>query len=404
MEKTKEYTDLLEELRKDLGPGKDGDIVARVQEAVFKKLESLPEDTKRKFSSAMGLTEKVEEKPIKRLGDFAQAVYAKEHNLTSIRGKSTENIVKALGESQGSTGGFLLYEEFKPELLKLIIEDQVVRPRAKIIPMAMETVLIPRIVDTTHASSIHGGIKGTWGAEAGALGSGDPAVGQVRLLAKKFSDYVTVSNELLMDSPISVEALLSTLLREGLGFFEDADFINGTGADRPVGVLASPALISTTRTTTSHLKWADAVNLWSRIFPSSQKRAVWVYSPAAFADIAQFATVVGTGGSSVWISGAGAGNTAVDSPPMVLMGRPMICSEKVPTLGTAGDLGLYDFSYYLIGDRMQLSLTTSDQVAFATDQTAFRIIERLDGQPWIASALTPYNGGDTLSAFVTVAA
>ena len=174
--------------------------------------------------------------------------------------------------------------------------------------------------------------------------------------------------------------------------------------DRPVGVLASPALISTTRTTTSHLKWADAVNLWSRIFPSSQKRAVWVYSPAAFADIAQFATVVGTGGSSVWISGAGAGNTAVDSPPMVLMGRPMICSEKVPTLGTAGDLGLYDFSYYLIGDRMQLSLTTSDQVAFATDQTAFRIIERLDGQPWIASALTPYNGGDTLSAFVTVAA
>ena len=128
MEKTKEYTDLLEELRKDLGPGKDGDIVARVQEAVFKKLESLPEDTKRKFSSAMGLTEKVEEKPIKRLGDFAQAVYAKEHNLTSIRGKSTENIVKALGESQGSTGGFLLYEEFKPELLKLIIA-QLIEPR-----------------------------------------------------------------------------------------------------------------------------------------------------------------------------------------------------------------------------------------------------------------------------------
>ena len=66
-------------------------------------------------------------------------------------GKALDGAVeKALGESQGATGGFLLYDEFKPELLKLIIEDQVVRPYARIVPMAMETILFPRIVDLSH--------------------------------------------------------------------------------------------------------------------------------------------------------------------------------------------------------------------------------------------------------------
>lgn len=96
------------------------------------------------------------------------------------------------------------------------------------------------------------------------------------------------------------------------------------------------------------------------------------------------------------------GQTAAQSPAMFLLGRPVLVSEKVPTLGTSGDIGLYDFGYYLIGDRMALALTTSDQRYFETDQTAFRVIERLDGQSWINSALTPYNGGATLSAFVVL--
>jgi hypothetical protein len=54
---------------------------------------------------------------------------------------------------------------------------------------------------------------------------------------------------------------------------------------------------------------------------------------------------------------------------------------------------------------MQMALTSSEHVAFASDQTAFRIIERLDGQTWINSALIPNNASaNTLSAFVSLAA
>ena len=51
---------------------------------------------------------------------------------------------------------------------------------------------------------------------------------------------------------------------------------------------------------------------------------------------------------------------------------------------------------------MDLRIDASEHVYFATDQTALRMIERLDGQPWIDSTLTARNGTDTMSAFIAV--
>jgi HK97 family phage major capsid protein len=406
MEKTKEYEELKSQLVADMKSVTDSAIKEAAEKAVEanEKARKEADKTERKFTSNAGKTDSPVTDFAKawKSGKMLQAIWAKEHGRTDI----DTTVLKALGESAGATGGFMLYDQFLPEVQKLIIEDQIVRKYARTIPMAMETILVPRIVDTTHASSIHGGVKGTYTAEAGDISStsGDPAFGQVRLIAKKFDNLIKVSNELLMDSPISVVPLVEQLMREGIGFFEDADFFNGNGAGKPIGVLnaANAALVSTTRTTTSHIVFDDAVNMWCRLFPSSQKRAVWVISPAAFADVAKFAVVVGVGGSAVFISNV-PGQTMADAPPMTLFGRPVLVSEKVPNLGTKGDIGLYDFSYYLIGDRMQLTMTTSDQRYFETDQTAFKVVERLDGQPWLSSALTPYNSGDTLSAFVVVA-
>jgi len=112
---------------------------------------------------------------------------------------------------------------------------------------------------------------------------------------------------------------------------------------------------------------------------------------------------VGTGGGPIWIGSYG-GPSGADTPPMTILGRPVIFTEKVPALGTTGDIGFYDLSYYLIGDRQQVEVAASDQFAFQNDQTAYRIIERVDGRPWLQSALTPHNGsGNTLSAFVQLA-
>jgi HK97 family phage major capsid protein len=82
----------------------------------------------------------------------------------------------------------------------------------------------------------------------------------------------------------------------------------------------------------------------------------------------------------------------------------VIFTEKMETLGDAGDIAFVDLSYYLIGDRQQMSAMTSEHFKFSTDTTAYRIIQRVDGRPWLKSAITPHKGSNTLSPFVKLAA
>lgn len=89
---------------------------------------------------------------------------------------------------------------------------------------------------------------------------------------------------------------------------------------------------------------------------------------------------------------------------MTILGRPVIFTEKANTVGDAGDVNFVDLSYYLIGDRQQMQMATSEHVEFDTDQTAVRIIQRADGRPWVQSAITPRKGANTLSPFVKIAA
>jgi len=418
MDKFEELTTkVAEQIKKDLTVTKSeikDMVIAAIDEQA--KQKKLPVD-ERTFNTAAGsdtngrvATPEVGEfKKAWKSGQFIQSLWATEQSKAGTLNRFKQPVgqynIKALGEASGTAGGFMLYDQFVPDLKMLIIEDQIVRKYAQIIPMAMETALIPRINDTSHASSIHGGINATNTAEAGDIstGEGDPAFGQIRLIAHKYTNMVKVSNELLMDSPISVTPLVERMMKQGIGFFEDADFFNGSGSNKPLGVLKAAAAVAVTRTTTNHIVYNDAVNMLARLFPSSYKNAVWVISPKCIPEVATFSISVGTGGSAVFITNV-PGQTAAQPMPMTLLGLPILISEKVPNLGTAGDIGLFDFSYYLVGDRMELGMTTSDQRYFETDQTAFRVVERVDGQPWIASALTPYNGGDTLTPFVTLAA
>jgi len=87
---------------------------------------------------------------------------------------------------------------------------------------------------------------------------------------------------------------------------------------------------------------------------------------------------------------------------MTIFGRPVFFTEKVPKLGTTGALSFVDFGFYLIGDRQVMSAMSSPHFKFQNDQTAYRIIERVDGRPWLNSAITPKNTGPTLSPFVTL--
>ena len=330
-------------------------------------------------------------------GEFLQKVHHRE-----IFGGRVDSRLKDLGESAGDQGGFLVPEEFRAELLSNTIEAAIVRPRARVIPMARQTMSIPSIRDTSHASTVFGGITAQWINEAGNLSSStnEPTFAQVRLDAKKLTGYTVVSNELLNDSAFALEALLTGLFRDAISYFEDDAFINGSGAGQPLGVLNADALVTVAKETgqaATTIVWENIVKMFSRMMPQSLGRAVWIAHQDTIPELATMSLNVGTGGSAVW------GANGVGALPATLLGRPIIYSEKAHTLGTAGDIYFVDLGQYLIGDRQVLTIDSSPHVKFINDQSVFRFVSRLDGRPWLDSALTPRNGSNTLSPFVNLA-
>ncbi len=314
--------------------------------------------------------------------------------------KLTDAHYKVLGESQGDAGGFLVPEEFRVQLLSLALEQAIVRPRAMVIPMTTLKVKIPAIRDTSHATTVFGGIQAFWTPESGSFTQSEPTFSQVALEAKKLMGGTRVANELIKDSAISLEALLNRLFSQALAYFEDDAFINGVGAGQPIGILNADALVSVAKETgqaATTIVWENLIKMYSRMLPMSLGNAVWIAHNDTFPQLATMALNVGTGGSAVWI------NNGVAGPPATILGRPVLFTEKAQTLGAAGDIYFTDLSYYLIGDRQSLEVASSMHTRFNTDETEWRFIERLDGKPWIDSALTPRNGSNTFSPFINLA-
>ncbi len=88
---------------------------------------------------------------------------------------------------------------------------------------------------------------------------------------------------------------------------------------------------------------------------------------------------------------------------LTLVVGEVLATEKLPGLGTKGDIMLVDFSQYSIGLRKEVVLQKSMHVGWQTDESGYRVILRADGQGRWSKVVTPRNG-DTLSWCVTLAA
>lgn len=320
------------------------------------------------------------------------------HKLSVVR-----SFQDSFGSEDPGAGGFLIPEMMRSELLQLALEDSIVRSRATVIPMSTLRVPIPAVDDTSHASSLFGGIQFYWSEESSSLTESQASFGRVVLDAKKLTGFFKVPNELLADAP-AFSGWFDARVPAGLAWWEDVAFLTETGAGTPLGVVGAdnPAYVQATRTTVNEIAYSDLVGIYARMLPQSLKSAVWIANIDTFTQLAEMS--LSTPG--VWMGGYNVPGIA-DAPPISIFGRPVYFSEKVPSLltsgGSVGDISFLDLSYYLVGDRQAMSVASSDQFAFQNDQTAYRIIERVDGRPWVQSALTPHQGTNTLSPFVGLA-
>jgi HK97 family phage major capsid protein len=339
--------------------------------------------------------------------EFVRAI--SEHSYKDAEmSKKLETLSNSLSSVKPSDGGFLIPEILRAELLRVALERAVVRSRARVIPMDSLTVPFPTVDSTSNVSSVYGGVTGFWTEEGATLTESQPRFGRVELRANKLTLYTEVPNELIRDAQPSLEAFIGDIFPEALAWFEDVAFFLGGGVGEPLGFLNAPAMIPVVRDAgQTSIEWIDIVNMYCRMLPQSLNRAVWIVSPDAVPNLLTmtFDSGGGTGTSPVIIGGGGFSNVGTGSPyPLSILGCPVIVSEKARALGSQGDINFVDFGFYLIGDRQAMSARQSEDYKFQNDVTAFRVIERLDGRPWLRAPITPQNGGNSLSPFVTLAA
>jgi HK97 family phage major capsid protein len=316
--------------------------------------------------------------------------------LTALN--ENERIRNSFGTNVPADGGFLVPEQFRSDLLMIALEQTIIRQRATVIPMGTQRISIPAVDSTTDATSVFGGITCSWVDEGTAPPESQAKFAQVTLDAKKLMAFVQAPNELVADAP-AFGGFLDSALPQAMAFEADFKMMQGTGVGEPLGFVSCPAAVTTTAVTGQGANTIIVDNLaamFARMLPSSLGNSIWVASIDTFPQLALMAVQGSIANSApVWMN-----NGVIGAPPISIYGRPVYFTEKLPSLGTTGDINFIDPNFYLVGDRQTIQASASPHFAFNVDKTAYKIIERLDARPWIQSAITPKNSGNTLSPFV----
>ena len=333
----------------------------------------------------------------KSFGDWLLSVQrADRERLTKVY-----NSTKDLVEGTGTAGGYLVPEEYLAEMVSVADPFQeVVYPRARRIPGMRRSIRIP-VLDQTSAPAAsykieyYGGVYAHWTEEAGAKTEVEPSFKQLELVAHKLAGFTQASDELMADSAVGIDALLRQLFAGAVRFRRDYAYLRGTGIGQPLGILNSGALLTTPRDVANQISANDIHSLMQIFLPTSMggPNTAWVISQTCM----EFIFALGDGTN--WLFADDMHN----KPSLMLYGIPIIWTEKLPALGTQGDILLADFSYYYIYDRTGLAIDVSQHYAFVNDLTTWRFVFRTDGQPSLSDPLY-IDATNQVSPFVALAA
>lgn len=313
------------------------------------------------------------------------------------RGWSPEG-AKQMVESIGASGGFLVPTEFDAQLRAVSPEDVIVRPRATVIRMRRRQIDLPVLDQTgTVAGRPHwfGGMRFFWAEEAAAKTLTEADFRLVSLVAHKLIGYTRASDELLDDSAISLNDFINGPLgfAGGVSWTEDYEFLRGTGVGQPLGVINAGATIVVARAVGGTITYVDLTNLLESFLPSA--RGLWSCTQSGLSNLMQ---IQDPNGNYIWQPNAREG------VPQQIFGFPVIFTEKQPVVGNQGDILLCDWRYYLIGDRQATTIESTKFDMWRYDQTSWRVVHRVDGQPWLNTWLTYDDGATTVSPFVMLGA
>lgn len=344
---------------------------------------------------------------------FAVSCY-NEKRLTRVY--QAERTKSPLGEGSGIAGGYLVPLALRLDLMADVGEEALIRPRASVVdmPSANLELSLPDAgtAQAAGVSPFFGGMLMQWTAENALRPETEPKFRSVTLRAWDLTGYCIQSRPHYFDSGPGVENWLRKLFARSIAWYEDYAYFQGTGSGMPVGIINSAAAKTVSRhAPTVFDNPNDVASMTKALMPGSWQRALWVISPSVWSQIVTLGGAAAGASPSFQINQPIIGSRDLGDldkyglmPLFTLAGVPGYISEKLPPLGTKGDVILIDPQLYVIGDRGAVEIIASphEPTAFKNNQQVWRVTYRGDGQPWLSTTVTLQDGTTTVSPFVVL--
>lgn len=336
------------------------------------------------------------DKNIKSFADFLISVKRKDNVRLSKIYKAT----KDLSGEAGATGGYILPVDYSTELQQLAYSGNVVLNRIQEVPVTVDSGKWPALdqyITPTAGSgqvAVAAGVVATPVLPGQTLTKTEPSFEMIEWRLHKVGGYTEVDNELVDDSPLSIEALLKGLFAVAIGAKNERNILRGSGVGEPLGILNSTALINVTPSTDNSFSWPDVGTMYAR-YRGAGGSPVWLIHPSIWPDIMGMTTPSGASAWSMNLVGGQSQN---------LNGFPILTSEHLPQANSSGCVLLADLKAYMFWKRSEISIGYSEHAAFREDQATWRFTQRVDGKPWLKQPIVlPDPGGSyTVSPFINL--
>lgn len=295
----------------------------------------------------------------------------------------------------GSNDGYMVPPEFRDRIWELVFEGDNLLSE-----IDSEPTTSNQVNDLTDDWTPWGttGIRAFWRAEAGQMTPTRPNVQPRSTILQELYAFVLATDELLEDVP-RLNVRLESKASQAIGWKIDDAIIYGNGAGVPLGYMNSAALVSVAQETSQAADTvvaANVVKMFSRLLPQGIARAQWRINSDVVPQLMQMTL----GSQPIWTPPS---SGFTQAPGGFLLGRPIKLTEHSKTLGDKGDIQLIDpKGYYGLTKEGGVKFASSIHLYFDYGMQAFRWTVRFGGQPHLKAPVSPANGTNTKSHFVTL--
>lgn len=295
--------------------------------------------------------------------------------MRSLRDRLSPDEYKALSSMRAEDGGYATSEDFRNDLIMELRDRTVIRERAKIISTSKGTVGFPSFDFDGELSTV---------LESEEL----PEVPITEILGKTTFTPHTRGGifrcpvELVEDQDYDLTGLLIEQFALQFGQTEENDFLNGTGANQPFGILRAPISGTSASGGGADVTPEDIVRIPYDVRAVYRSNGTYMMHREMIKVVRSMRTNDdgANTGAFLWQPSFQAGQ------PATLNGYPLLESEFFPNKvesGAEGDpLILFgDWTQYWIVDRTDLSVKTLDQLYAKNNQIGYQLTRRYDGAP-----------------------